>query len=178
MGHYLAGQLGQVNFLDTVLAGTLFYGAMVRKIGWLCRIGADGLCACRLVGGRHGLSGSLDHLAVEVAPQCIAATQRLPEALSEEEVWRVVWKIVFSTFCLVFVAELGDKTQLATMLLAAKSASPGSVFIGSAAALVMSSVVGVLAGSVVTRLIPPQFIQLGAGVAFVVLGILLIAGKF
>ena len=64
------------------------------------------------------------------------------------------------------------------MLLAAKSESPVGVFIGSAIALVMSSLVGVLAGSVITRLIPPQYIQTGAGVAFVVLGILLIAGKF
>lgn len=90
----------------------------------------------------------------------------------------MVWKVILSTFCLVFVAELGDKTQLATMLLAAKSTSPLSVFIGSAVALVMSSLVGVLAGAAITRVIPPQYIQLGAGVAFVVLGILLILGKF
>ncbi len=88
------------------------------------------------------------------------------------------WKVIFTTFGLVFLAELGDKTQLATMLLAAKSESPVGVFIRSAIALVMSSLVGVLAGSVITRLIPPQYIQTGAGVAFVVLGILLIAGKF
>lgn len=90
----------------------------------------------------------------------------------------MVWKTVFSTFFLVFIAELGDKTQLATMLLAAKSSSPTSVFIGSALALVLSSLVGVLAGSAITRVIPPHFIQLGAGVAFVVLGIFLIIGRF
>ncbi|NLW17848.1 MAG: TMEM165/GDT1 family protein [Firmicutes bacterium] len=90
----------------------------------------------------------------------------------------MVWKVILSTFCLVFVAELGDKTQLATMLLAAKSTSPWSVFIGAALALVMSSLVGVLAGEAITRIIPPNCIQVGAGVAFVVLGILLITGKF
>lgn len=89
----------------------------------------------------------------------------------------MVWKVVFSTFWLVFVAELGDKTQLATMLLAARSASPFSVFVGSALALVTSCCVGVMAGSAITRVIPPHVIQLGAGIAFVVLGFVLILGK-
>lgn len=87
------------------------------------------------------------------------------------------WKTVLTTFGLVFLAELGDKTQLATMLLAARSESPLSVFLGSATALVMSSLVGVLAGGIVTRLVPQHYIELGAGVAFVVLGLLLITGK-
>lgn len=87
------------------------------------------------------------------------------------------WKLILSTFFLVFLAELGDKTQLATMLLAARSSSPGSVFIGAALALVMSSLVGVMAGTAITRIIPPQCMQQAAGAAFVVLGVMLILGK-
>lgn len=87
-------------------------------------------------------------------------------------------KTILTTFGLVFLAELGDKTQLATMLLVAQNKSPLGVFIGSAGALVTSSLVGVLAGSTITRLIPANYIQLGAGVAFIVIGALLVFGKF
>lgn len=88
------------------------------------------------------------------------------------------WKTIITTFGLVFLAELGDKTQLATMLLVAQNKSPLGVFIGSATALVMSSLVGVLAGAAITRIIPPSYIQLGAGIAFIAIGALLVAGKF
>ena len=54
--------------------------------------------------------------------------------------------VLFSTFTTVFVAELGDKTQLATLLLSAQSGSPVLVFIGAALALIASSLVGVLVG--------------------------------
>ena len=62
---------------------------------------------------------------------------------------RVVWKTVITTFSLVFLAELGDKTQLATMLLAAESHALWSV-LGSATALVLSSLIGVVAGGLNT----------------------------
>ena len=89
-----------------------------------------------------------------------------------------MWKVFFSTFGLVFLAELGDKTQLATMLLATQSNSPLVVFMGAAAALVLSSFFGVLAGSFIARFISPQYLQTGAGVGFVLMGILLLSGKF
>lgn len=88
-----------------------------------------------------------------------------------------MWKIIFSTFCLVFLAELGDKTQLATMLLATRSKSAVSVFIGSAFALVLSSLIGVIAGSSITKIIPSNYLQSGAGLAFIIIGILLFFGK-
>ena len=65
-----------------------------------------------------------------------------------------MWRTIFSTFILVFLAELGDKTQLSTMLLASKSNSIWHVFIGSACALVLSSILGVLAGSTIHKYIP------------------------
>jgi len=88
-----------------------------------------------------------------------------------------MWKSIASAFVLVFLAELGDKTQLSTMLLASKSKSIWYTFIGSACALVLSSLLGVLAGSVLNKYVPPNIIQMCAGLAFVIIGGLLIFGK-
>jgi len=88
-------------------------------------------------------------------------------------------KVTLTTFGMIFLAELGDKTQLATFAFAAESRTRLAVFVGSAAALVMTSLLAVLFGGAVGRLIPPKYINLGAGALFVVLGIwmLLTAGK-
>lgn len=81
------------------------------------------------------------------------------------------FKTVFTTFGMIFLAELGDKTQLATFTFAAESSSRWAVFIGSAGALVLTSLLGVLFGSVVHKLVPPQMIKTGAAVLFIVLGL-------
>ena len=86
-------------------------------------------------------------------------------------------RIIFSTFWLVFVAELGDKTQLETMLLAAKHNSPFPVFIGACLALICSSLLGVFAGTYITKYIPPNFIQNAAGVLFIIMGALILFNK-
>lgn len=86
-------------------------------------------------------------------------------------------KTLMLTFFLIFLAELGDKTQLATMLMAAKSESIWLVFIGSSLALTASSLIGVLAGSILTKYIPQSYIHYASGIAFLVIGILLISGK-
>lgn len=87
------------------------------------------------------------------------------------------WKVFFTTFGLIFFAELGDKTQLTTMTLSAQSDSSMSVFLGAALALSLSALLGVIFGEAVTKLIPAHYIHLGAGIAFVGLGLLLILGK-
>ncbi len=81
-----------------------------------------------------------------------------------------MWKIVLTTFTAVFVAELGDKTQLATLGLAADSRSRLAVFVGSAGALVCTSLLATLAGGAIGKAIPPVWLQRAAGVLFVVLG--------
>lgn len=86
-------------------------------------------------------------------------------------------KTILTTFGLVFLAELGDKTQLATMLLATQKRSILAVFIGSAVALILSSLIGVLAGSVLMRTIPSEHLRTGAGAAFILIGVLLLLGK-
>lgn len=89
-----------------------------------------------------------------------------------------MWKSIFSAFILVFIAELGDKTQLSTMLLASKSSSIWFVFLGSSLALILSSLLGVFAGSILNKYIPQNYIQTFSGIAFLIVGFLLISGKF
>ena len=75
-----------------------------------------------------------------------------------------------STFITVFLAELGDKTQLAIVSISGTSSRPGAVFAGSAVALVLASMVGAAAGGSLSSLIPPDALQLLASVGFLILG--------
>ena len=86
-------------------------------------------------------------------------------------------KLLFSTFGLVFLAELGDKTLLATMSLSASAPSRLTVFLGSAAELVATSALAVLVGGAVARVVPEVWIHRVAGVGFIVMGVLFLAGK-
>jgi Ca2+/H+ antiporter, TMEM165/GDT1 family len=79
-------------------------------------------------------------------------------------------RLLASTFAAVFLAELGDKTQLATMSLASANASRWTVFIASASALVTSTALAVLVGELVAKAVPPVWIKRGAGLLFVVIG--------
>jgi putative Ca2+/H+ antiporter (TMEM165/GDT1 family) len=78
--------------------------------------------------------------------------------------------LVGSTFLTVFLAELGDKTQLATVALSGTSRSPLLVFIGSASALVLASLIGALAGGSLSRLVPTEGLQLAAAAGFLLIG--------
>ena len=81
------------------------------------------------------------------------------------------FRILFTTFGVIFLAELGDKTQLATFAFSANTSSRLAVFIGSAGALVLTSMLGVVFGSAVHKLVPPHMIKTGAAVLFIVLGL-------
>lgn len=87
------------------------------------------------------------------------------------------WKTLMATFGLTFVAELGDKTQLATMMMAAQSKSFTAVFLGSALALMASSLIGAAAGNFLGDVIPVAYLRLVAGGAFVLMGLLLLFGR-
>ncbi len=80
------------------------------------------------------------------------------------------WKLIGTTFAAVFIAELGDKTQLATLSFASSGSSRLSVFVGSALALVLSSALAVVGGEALARVINPVLLKQLAGVAFVVIG--------
>lgn len=82
------------------------------------------------------------------------------------------WKIFATIFASVFIAELGDKTQLATMLFAAdKETSKFMVFFAASAALVVASAIGVLAGAVLSEFINQKYLHYIAGTGFIVIGI-------
>ena len=82
------------------------------------------------------------------------------------------FKILATIFISVFVAELGDKTQLATMLFAAdKNTGKLTVFLGASLALIVTSAVGVLAGSVISQYVSEKSLHYLAGVGFISIGI-------
>lgn len=80
-------------------------------------------------------------------------------------------KLFFTVFAAVFVAELGDKTQLATMLFAADSeVSKWTVFWGASSALIIATVIGIIAGSVLSEFINERYLNYIAGVGFILIG--------
>lgn len=82
------------------------------------------------------------------------------------------WKIFATIFASVFIAELGDKTQLATMLFAAdKDVSKFTVFIAASFALIVATALGVLAGSLLSAYINEKYLHYLAGVGFIVIGV-------
>ena len=78
--------------------------------------------------------------------------------------------LLISTFLTVFLAELGDKTQLATVALSGTSDRPLAVFIGSSSSLVLASLLGAMAGGSIASLIPTEWLQLVAAVGFLIIG--------
>jgi len=83
------------------------------------------------------------------------------------------FKVLLSTFALLFVAELGDKTQLAVISMTAKHKAPLWIFIGAASALVAVTALGVLGGELLTRVIPEAVLRKIAAVLFVGMGLLM-----
>ncbi len=81
-------------------------------------------------------------------------------------------KVLLTVFIVVFMAELGDKTQLATMLFAAdKAVSKWTVFLGASLALIVASGIGVLAGGVMSQYVSERNLHYIAGIGFVGIGI-------
>jgi putative Ca2+/H+ antiporter (TMEM165/GDT1 family) len=87
------------------------------------------------------------------------------------------WSAFWTTFGALFIAEMGDKTQLAAVTLAASTKSPVSVFIGAAVALTLVSLIGVAVGTLLGDYLPAKAIHYGAAVAFIAIGILMLWGK-
>ena len=81
------------------------------------------------------------------------------------------WKVFLTVFGTVFLAELGDKTQLATVLFASRgTVSLWTIFIAASAALVLTSAIGVAAGGLVSQYVNPRYLSYAAGVGFIVIG--------
>ncbi|MDX2254857.1 MAG: TMEM165/GDT1 family protein [Pseudanabaenaceae cyanobacterium bins.39] len=84
------------------------------------------------------------------------------------------WQIVTTTFITIFLAEIGDKTQLTTLMFAAQSHQPLIVFAGAAIALVSTSLLGVLAGKWLAKTFSPSLLNTLAGLSFLFLSLSLL----
>lgn len=81
------------------------------------------------------------------------------------------WKLLATVFVSVFIAEMADKTQLVTLLFAAnQEVSKLTVFVAASAALILTSAIGVIAGSLVSEVISPRLMATIAGTGFIVIG--------
>jgi putative Ca2+/H+ antiporter (TMEM165/GDT1 family) len=88
------------------------------------------------------------------------------------------WQIFWVTFGTIFLAEMGDKTQLAALTLTADKGSPWAVLAGACTALCLATLLGVLLGGVLSQYVPQPLIKKAAGLAFVVIGALILLGKW
>ena len=86
----------------------------------------------------------------------------------------MIINLLISIFLTVFIAELGDKTQLATLTLSGTSSKPIAVLLGSSLALVLASLIGALAGGSISTLIPEIYLKSIASATFLIIGIRLI----
>jgi len=87
------------------------------------------------------------------------------------------WKILGTAFVTLFLAELGDKTQLAIITMTSKTESKWAVFIGASLALVFVSLLAVLVGGVLSQYVPTEWLQRIVAIAFIVIGVLMLFGK-
>ena len=87
------------------------------------------------------------------------------------------WKVFLTTFGTIFLAELGDKTQLATIMMTSKTKLPLSVFIGASLALCLVTMAGVLFGEGLIAVIPQNILKKVAALAFVAIGVWMFLGK-
>ena len=87
-------------------------------------------------------------------------------------------RVLLTTFGIIFLAEMGDKTQLAAMTMSAQTKKPWAVFLGASLALTAVSAVGVLVGSFIGDYVPLIWIKRAAAAAFILIGVLMLLGKF
>jgi putative Ca2+/H+ antiporter (TMEM165/GDT1 family) len=88
------------------------------------------------------------------------------------------WRVFMTTFATIFLAEMGDKTQLAAMTMAAETKRPMTVFLSSALALVCVSALGVAVGGALGHYLPLEWIRRVAALGFIVIGVLILLDKF
>ena len=88
------------------------------------------------------------------------------------------WRVLLTTFGVIFLAEMGDKTQLAAMTMAAEKKRPWEVFIAASLALTAVSAIGIIVGSALGHYLPLFWIKRVAGAAFIIIGVLVLTGKF
>ena len=90
----------------------------------------------------------------------------------------MILSLLLSTFLTIFIAELGDKTQFATLTISGTSNKPLAVFLGSSTALVFASLLGALAGGSISNFVPEIILKSIASVTFFIIGIRLFVQSF
>lgn len=87
------------------------------------------------------------------------------------------WQVFFSTFTMIFIAEMGDKTQFAALAASAGSKSTLSVLLAVVLALALAGILGVVAGKYLGQFLNPQFIKWISGTMFIGVGLWILVGK-
>ena len=87
------------------------------------------------------------------------------------------WRVIVTTFGVMFLAEMGDKTQLAAITMAAQTNKPWAVLIGASVALACVSAIGVVVGGALGHYLPIVWIKRAAAIAFIAIGVLILIGK-
>ena len=88
------------------------------------------------------------------------------------------WQVFTTTFATIFLAEMGDKTQLAAMTMAAETKKPLTVFVSAALALVCVTALGVAVGGTLGHYLPLEWIRRVAALGFIAIGVLILLDKF
>jgi Ca2+/H+ antiporter, TMEM165/GDT1 family len=98
-----------------------------------------------------------------------------PDVCLEQKEWKQKhWAVFASTFVTIFLAEIGDKTQIAVLLMTAESHNPRIVFVGAGSALVATSLLGVLLGRWLASRIAPRTLERAAGAILLAISALLL----
>jgi putative Ca2+/H+ antiporter (TMEM165/GDT1 family) len=130
---------------------------------------AGAVCGLWAKTGRHRTCASGQRFYAQICLPVVFLSRYTQASLGVDS--GMDFKLVATTFVAVFLAELGDKTQLATLSFASGGSSRWAVFLGSAGALVCTSALAVLGGEAVARIVPPLLLKRLSGVAFVVIGV-------
>jgi Ca2+/H+ antiporter, TMEM165/GDT1 family len=110
-------------------------------------------------------------IEVEITPEPIEAGDSQPK--SQKPSLRQELQIFASTFLTVLMAEIGDKTQVTTLLMSAQSQAPWVVFLGAGAALVTTSLLGVLVGRWLAQRVSPRTLETSTGALLLFISVLL-----
>ncbi len=108
-------------------------------------------------------------MKLDAAPNLVLTLEKPQIAIAKESNRGSIWAVFGSTFLTIFLAELGDKTQLATLLMSAESQSPWVVFLGASAALVTTSLLGVMVGRWIASRFTPKTIEIAAGISLLLI---------
>ncbi len=121
------------------------------------------------------VSGLPDSSLIEsdFSDQSMVLEIETPLSAAQASTWDF-WKVFGSTFVTIFLAELGDKTQVATLLMSAQSQNPWVVFAGAASALVATSLVGVLVGRWLSTRLSLKTLERATGMLLLVISALLV----